>query len=300
MNGWNIEQWRGGEDLQVTPEEIYINRKKFMKNAALFAAGMISGFPETVYGESITDQRAALNYNNFYEFSTDKEAVAEEASGFDVGNWEIKFDGLVKKPLTLTMDDLRRMFTAEKRIYRLRCVEGWSMVLPWTGIPLRDIIHSIGVNKSAKYVEFVTLYDPGKMPGQRWPTLKWPYREGLRMDEALHPLTILAVGLYGKPLPAQNGAPVRLVVPWKYGFKSIKSIVNIRFIKDQPDTTWNIAAPDEYGFYANVNPDVPHPRWSQATERRIGELFRIPTRLFNGYEKEVEHLYKGMDLGKYF
>ncbi len=300
MDKWNIENLDNSQGLSVTPENIYLNRKKFMKAAALFTAGAITGFPEVIHAESVTDQKAAFHYNNFYEFTTDKEDVAELATNFRTDNWKVRIEGLVNKPVTLTMNDFRKNFKVKQRVYRFRCVEGWSMVLPWMGIELGDIIRNAGVKKQARYVEFETVYDPSQMPGQNWPTLKWPYREGLRMDEAMHPLTLIAIGLYNRPLPNQNGAPLRLVVPWKYGFKSIKSIVAIRFTKDRPDTTWNLASPTEYGFYANVNPDVPHPRWSQATERRVGEIFRISTRKFNGYEKEVANLYSGMDLHKYF
>ncbi|GIW41838.1 MAG: hypothetical protein KatS3mg076_2415 [Candidatus Binatia bacterium] len=209
-------------------------------------------------------------------------------------------DGEVSRPRTFGVEDLLRRFPLEERIYRFRCVEAWSMVVPWVGFPFRDLANLVEPTSRARFVEFRTLYDPEQMPRQRWPVLEWPYREGLRIDEAFHPLTLVVLGMYGRVLPNQNGAPVRIVVPWKYGFKSIKSIVRIRFVREQPRTSWNVAAPHEYGFYANVNPDVPHPRWSQKYERRLGELGRRPTLPFNGYAEEVAHLYRGMDLRRYF
>jgi sulfoxide reductase catalytic subunit YedY len=243
------------------------------------------------------------NYNNYYEFGTGKGDPAKYAGALQTKPWSIKIDGLVDKPMTLSMPDLLKKMVIEERIYRFRCVEGWSMVVPWNGFELADLLKVVGVKSEAKYVSFETLLRPDEMWGQKRNYLEWPYREGLRLDEALNPLTILATGLYNKRLPNQNGAPVRLVVPWKYGFKSIKSIVRITLMKEQPQTSWSTANPREYGFYSNVNPNVDHPRWSQATERRISTSFvakRQPTLLFNGYEKEVSDLYQGMDLAKLY
>jgi len=239
------------------------------------------------------------NYNNFYEFSTSKGSVASAAKGFVTRPWTVSVEGMVNKPRTFDLDELVK-FPLEERIYRLRCVEGWSMVIPWVGFPLSLLLEKVEPTASAKYVAFQTLYDPKRMPNQRTGVLDWPYVEGLRIDEAMHPLTILATGLYGETLPPQDGAPIRLVVPWKYGFKSIKSIVKIQLLAEEPPTTWNIQAPNEYGFYSNVNPGVAHPRWSQARERRIGEFTMRPTLMFNGYGDQVAHLYSGMDLRRYF
>jgi sulfoxide reductase catalytic subunit YedY len=251
--------------------------------------------------EALTPRAKVTHYNNFYEFGTSKSAPAEHADTLPTDPWSVTIDGEVGKPGEVPLEDLLRPHRPfQERIYRLRCVEGWSMVIPWVGFPLADLLERFEPTSHARFVEFTTLYDPEHMPGQRRDILDWPYVEGLRLDEATHPLAILAVGLYGDALPEQNGAPIRLVVPWKYGFKSIKSIVRIRLTRDKPMTTWHKAAPREYGFYANVNPDVPHPRWSQATERRIGEFFRRDTEMFNGYGEEVAHLYKGMDLKKHF
>ncbi|HEX5708344.1 MAG TPA: protein-methionine-sulfoxide reductase catalytic subunit MsrP, partial [Pyrinomonadaceae bacterium] len=251
-------------------------------------------------GERATPYEDITSYNNFYEFTTTKEYVAERAKGFVTRPWAVEVGGLVAKPRVFDLDELLRLAPQEDRIYRLRCVEGWSMVIPWQGFALSKLLSEVEPLSSAAYVAFETLYDPRRMPNQRSGVLDWPYVEGLRMDEAMHPLTILATGLYGEPLPPQDGAPVRLVVPWKYGFKSIKSVVKITLVERQPPATWNLAASDEYGFYSNVNPEVPHPRWSQATERRIGEWGRRPTLLFNGYAEEVAHMYAGMDLKYYF
>ncbi|RMG30048.1 MAG: protein-methionine-sulfoxide reductase catalytic subunit MsrP [Gammaproteobacteria bacterium] len=298
---------------EITPEPLYRRRREFLKQSigiGLFAAtGKASAlvlprgpFPrrDEADGEKVTPWKYATTYNNFYEFGTDKEDPAENARRLRTDSWSVTVEGECERPGTLALEDLVRPHALEERIYRLRCVEGWSMVIPWLGFPLAALIKRFRPTSKAKYVVFETLYDPEQMPGQRWPILEWPYVEGLRMDEALHPLTILAVGMYGKVLPNQNGAPLRLVVPWKYGFKSIKSIVRIRFQERQPVTTWMRAAPREYGFYANVNPHVDHPRWSQKKERRIGEFFKRDTLMFNGYAEEVAHLYRGMDLGKYF
>lgn len=249
--------------------------------------------------EKLTPLEEITNYNNFYEFDTSKSGVARAARGFITKPWSVSVGGLVHKPQTFDLEELLR-FTQEERIYRLRCVEGWSMVIPWIGFPLSSLLKQVEPTSEAKYVAFETLLDPNRMPYQRTGVLDWPYVEGLRLDEAMHPLTILATGLYGETLPPQNGAPVRLVVPWKYGFKSIKSIVKITLVPAEPPTTWNIQAPNEYGFYSNVNPSVSHPRWSQATERRIGEFGRRNTLLFNGYGDQVAHLYQGLDLVRNF
>ena len=250
--------------------------------------------PETSY-DDIT------HYNNFYEFSTDKEGVADAAANFVTRPWTVEVGGLVAKPKTFDLDDLLNISPPEERIYRMRCVEAWSMVIPWDGFSLSKLLDRVQPLSAAKYVAFQTLFDPNRMPNQTEPILNWPYVEGLRMDEAMHPLTILASGIYGRQLPPQDGAPIRLVVPWKYGFKGIKSIVKITLVADQPPTTWNIAAPDEYGFYSNVNPHVDHPRWSQAMERRIGDGLNLrPTLMFNGYEEQVAGMYAGMNLRTYF
>jgi sulfoxide reductase catalytic subunit YedY len=247
-------------------------------------------------GDALTPFDAVTGYNNYYEFSTDKEAVAPLAKNFVTSPWTVAVGGLVNKPKTYGVEELLAKFTQEERIYRLRCVEGWSMVIPWLGFPLANLLREVEPMSGAKYVRFETLHDPKRMPGQNAGWYRWPYAEGLRLDEAMHPLTILSTGLYGKTLLPQNGAPIRLVVPWKYGFKSIKAIVKIDLVEEQPVSLWMAAAPNEYGFYSNVNPEVPHPRWSQAAERRIGELNRRPTLLFNGYADEVAPLYAGMDL----
>jgi sulfoxide reductase catalytic subunit YedY len=245
--------------------------------------------------ETLTPLASIANYNNFYEFTTDKDGVARAAAGFDTRGWTVEVGGLVARPRVFDLDDLRRLSPPEERIYRMRCVEAWSMVIPWVGYALAKVLAAVEPLGAARYVALETLYDPARMPGQREDVLPWPYVEGLRLDEAMHPLTILATGLYGRELPPQDGAPVRLVVPWKYGFKGIKSIVKITLVAAPPPTTWNRAAPDEYGFFANVNPRVDHPRWSQADELRIGES-RRPTLMFNGYTEQVASLYAGQDL----
>lgn len=250
--------------------------------------------------EPMTDKEAVTHYNNFYEFGTGKADPARNAHTLEPRPWSVTVAGACAKPGAYDLDDLLKGRALEERIYRLRCVEGWSMVIPWIGFPLSDLLRRFEPTGNAKFVTFTTLYDPKQMPGQRRSVLPWPYVEGLRMDEAMNPLTILAVGLYGHVLPNQNGAPLRLVVPWKYGFKSIKSIVRIDFVEKQPATTWNRAAPREYGFYANVNPNVDHPRWSQRRERRIGDLFRRDTLLFNGYGEWVADLYRDLDLKRNF
>ncbi len=250
--------------------------------------------------EPLTLQKDVITYNNFYEFGLDKDDPARNAHTLRPRPWTVEIEGEVARPQTIDIDTLLSWFPQEQRIYRMRCVEAWSMVIPWMGFPLGDLIRRVEPTGNAKYVEMVTLQDPEQMPGQRSRVLKWPYVEGLRMDEAMHPLTILATGLYGEMLPNQSGAPLRLVVPWKYGFKGVKSIVKIRFTEKRPENTWAIAAPREYGFYANVNPEVNHPRWSQASERRIGDFGRRPTLPFNGYGEQVAGLYAGMDLRTYF
>ncbi len=315
---------------EITDKQVYLNRRLFMRGALLAATAATTGVlyrklnpppAETPKGQLIdnvakaegdkakssgfvvSDQLTPLeditNYNNFYEFSTSKGSVASAAKGFVTRPWTVSVEGMVNKPRTFDLDELVK-FPLEERIYRLRCVEGWSMVIPWVGFPLSLLLEKVEPTASAKYVAFQTLYDPKRMPNQRTGVLDWPYVEGLRIDEAMHPLTILATGLYGETLPPQDGAPIRLVVPWKYGFKSIKSIVKIQLLAEEPPTTWNIQAPNEYGFYSNVNPGVAHPRWSQARERRIGEFTMRPTLMFNGYGDQVAHLYSGMDLRRYF
>jgi sulfoxide reductase catalytic subunit YedY len=250
--------------------------------------------------EKQTSFQDITHYNNFYEFSTDKDGVADAAGAFVARPWSVAVGGLVHKPQTFDIDDLLKIAPAQERIYRMRCVEAWSMVIPWDGFQLSKLLDRVEPLSSAKFVAFQTLLDPNRMPNQRGSTLDWPYVEGLRMDEAMHPLTLLASGIYGSELPPQDGAPIRLVVPWKYGFKGIKSIVKIDLVAAQPPTTWNLAAPGEYGFYANVNPQVDHPRWSQATEQRIGEFGRRDTLMFNGYTDQVGYLYAGMDLRENF
>jgi sulfoxide reductase catalytic subunit YedY len=308
----------------ITPEIVYLNRRNFMRagllaGTGLATAGIYKFFNqppppeiETAKIENVKSAENTLteidkpnsfkeitNYNNFYEFSTNKSAVAEYAKDFVTRPWTVEVGGLVQKPKTFAIEDLLKI-EQEERIYRFRCVEGWSMVIPWVGFPLKQILDQVEPLGSAKYVAFETYYDKKQMPYASYAGIDFPYLEGLRLDEALHPLTILATGLYGKQMPNQNGAPIRLVVPWKYGFKSIKSIVKITLTESEPPTTWNLAIPREYGFYSNVNPEVSHPRWSQATERRIGELGTRKTLIFNGYADEVAKLYEGMDLKKYF
>ncbi len=291
----------------VLPETIFFNRRQLCLGAGAFLSGNIWGQAKAAVSPAPNEKPNSFeqitNYNNYYEFGTGKGDPAKYAGALQTKPWSIKIDGLVDKPMTLSMPDLLKKMVIEERIYRFRCVEGWSMVVPWNGFELADLLKVVGVKSEAKYVSFETLLRPDEMWGQKRNYLEWPYREGLRLDEALNPLTILATGLYNKRLPNQNGAPVRLVVPWKYGFKSIKSIVRITLMKEQPQTSWSTANPREYGFYSNVNPNVDHPRWSQATERRISTSFvakRQPTLLFNGYEKEVSDLYQGMDLAKLY
>lgn len=285
----------------ITSEPLYLNRRAFMRTfgaglaAAAATPAALAGIP-AVAPDVQTSLEDITHYNNFYEFSTDKQAVARLVKGFDTTPWKLEVTGWVDKPAFFDVEELIKRFQPEERIYRLRCVEGWSMVIPWQGFPLARILETVQPTPEARYVKFVTVHRPQQMPGQKNGWYSWPYVEGLRLDEALNDLAILATGLYGKALRAQNGAPVRLVVPWKYGFKSIKSIVRIELVKDQPTSLWMRAAPHEYGFYANVNPKVSHPRWSQASERRIGEFRRRRTLMFNGYEEQVAHLYANLDL----
>lgn len=268
-------------------------------NATLSVPTATIAIPTDEIGDVLTAEAVVTGYNNFYEFTTDKEAVAAAAAQFITRPWQVVVDGMVAKPQTIALEDLLAI-ESEERIYRLRCVEGWSMVIPWQGFPLNRLLAKVEPLATAKYVRFETLQDPAQMPGQNEPWYQWPYVEGLRIDEAMHDLTLMVTGVYGKPLPNQNGAPLRLAVPWKYGFKSIKSIVRITLTDQQPVSLWMAAAPEEYGFYANVNPRVDHPRWSQADERRLGETGRRRTLMFNGYAKEVASLYTGMDLRKFY
>ena len=303
---------------EITPRAVYERRREFLKLLAAAALvpdfaqaqgnlaklpGTKSAVPGAVTMEQLTSYKDITTYNNFYEFGTEKDDPAAEAHRLTTRPWTVSVEGEVRKPKTFGIEELLKLAPMEERIYRMRCVEGWSMVIPWLGYSLSALIKQVEPTGNAKFVEFVTLADPKQMPGLRSPVLSWPYVEGLRMDEASHPLTLLTFGLYGEVLPNQNGAPLRLVVPWKYGFKSAKSLVKIRFVERQPRTAWEVAAPQEYGFYSNVNPKVDHPRWSQATERRIGGgLFqaKIPTLMFNGYEQQVGQLYAGMDLKKFY
>ncbi len=317
---WALPAW------EITPESVYLSRRRFLQATGLGALALpahgalgqeSAPVPTLQYRpaaktdrvrgfyteETLTPFYDATHYNNFYEFGLGKRDPSRYAGNFHVRPWSVKITGEVERPGEYILEDILAPQALEERIYRLRCVEAWSMVIPWVGFPLAALLKHFGVRSQARYVGFTTLYDPEAMPGQRarFGSLRWPYVEGLRIDEAMHPLSFIAVGMYGRSLPGQNGAPLRLVVPWKYGFKSIKSIVEIRLLRRRPPTSWNIATPREYGFYANVNPEVSHPRWSQAWERRLpsGSLFRsnrIRTRLFNGYAEQVAHLYKGMDL----
>jgi sulfoxide reductase catalytic subunit YedY len=319
---------------EITPEETYRTRRTLLKSAALAVGGAavfggalvavskkrgapapaVSALPPLPSGVVVTSAQPSFalpdrptpldfvaGYNNFYEFGLSKSDPAEHAGTLRTRPWSVAVEGEVHAPKVFDIEEVLRSFTLEERIYRMRCVEAWSMVIPWLGFPLAKLLEAVRPTSRAKFVAFTTLHDEEQMPGQRSSVLDWPYVEGLRIDEAMHPLTLLAVGLYGKTLPNQNGAPIRLVVPWKYGFKGIKSVVRIRLVESEPRTTWSVAAPSEYGFYANVNPEVPHPRWSQATERRLGaDAERRPTLPFNGYADQVAQLYDGMDLRRYF
>jgi sulfoxide reductase catalytic subunit YedY len=307
---------------EITSKDIYLNRRQFLTGAAVAGAAAVTGLGLREIGEpslvaeanakidglqtspfSTTEKQTPYkdvsSYNNFYEFSTDKYEPAGLAKNFKTRPWTVTIDGLVKKKQELDVDAIIKMAAPEERIYRHRCVEGWSIVVPWIGFSLSELIRRAEPLGKAKFVEFTTLNDPKQMPGQRVPVLKWPYVEGLRMDEAMHPLALLCFGMYGEILPNQNGAPLRITIPWKYGFKSAKSIVRIRFTEEQPMNSWQLSASNEYGFYSNVNPNVDHPRWSQAKERRLGEFFKRPTLMFNGYD-QVASLYSGMDLKKNF
>jgi sulfoxide reductase catalytic subunit YedY len=322
---------------EITPKSLYLSRRDFLKAAGIVTGSVLlaacnvpaggapdgneqaaSDTPSPSMGASpdapvptsngTTDElgnplntfEEITNYNNFYEFSTDKQAVAMVSKDFKTNPWSVEVGGLVKNPKTYSLEDLLKLFPQEERIYRLRCVEAWSMVIPWNGFPLASLLKEVEPASDAKYVRFESIYDPEQMPGQKSPFYNWPYQEGLRLDEAMNDLAILATGLYGEPMPNQDGAPIRLVVPWKYGFKSIKSIVKIELVDYEPATLWSSASPNEYGFYSNVNPEVSHPRWSQSSERRIGELGRRPTLMFNGYAEQVSYLYEGMDLAKFY
>jgi sulfoxide reductase catalytic subunit YedY len=319
---------------EITPPSVYFNRRNFIRAGLLAASAVATGAvyrklnpvgtstatpvqtakienvvkPDVAatansgfrVDETQTSFDSITHYNNFYEFSTDKERVAVEAANFKTDGWTVSVEGLVNKPKVFALDDILKISPPEERVYRMRCVEGWSLVVPWIGFSLSKLLDTVEPLSGVKYVAFETLLDPARMPGQHGDVLQWPYVEGLRMDEAMHPLTLLTSGLYGRALPPQDGAPIRLIIPWKYGFKGIKSIVKIKLVADQPRTTWADYAPNEYGFYANVNPHVDHPRWSQATEQRIGESGRRPTLMFNGYEEQVGRLYAGMDLRKDF
>jgi sulfoxide reductase catalytic subunit YedY len=303
---------------EITPKSLYLSRRQFIGSAGVTLAGALAlaackgnlptatasqppytGTTTDELGAPLTSFNDITHYNNYYEFSTDKSAVSDLATNFPISPWSIEVSGLVSNPKTYTIADLQQ-FAPEERVYRLRCVEAWSMVIPWIGFPLHKLLDDVKPTSDATYVKFTSIYDPKDMPMQGSSLLSWPYVEGLRMDEAIHDLTLMVTGMYGGALPKQDGAPIRLVVPWKYGFKGIKAIVKIELVNSQPSSTWMQAAPNEYGFYANVNPNVDHPRWSQATERRIGEVGRMKTLMFNGYEKEVASLYAGMDLKKNF
>ena len=308
---------------EITPQSAYLNRRQFLAGAAVagvaaatgvglreiaspstsvLAANKIDGIKKSPLSttEAITPYKDVTSYNNYYEFSTDKDGPSKLAGNFRTRPWKVKIDGLVDKKQELDIDAILKMAPPEERIYRHRCVEGWSIVVPWVGFSLSELIKRVNPTSKAKFVEFTTILDKSQMPGQQRNVLEWPYVEGLRMDEAMHPLALLCFGMYGEDLPNQDGAPLRIVIPWKYGFKSAKAIVRIRFTDKQPLNTWNISAPSEYGFYSNVNPTVDHPRWSQATERRLGEFRKRPTLMFNGYADQVASLYAGMDLKKNF
>lgn len=308
---------------EITPKDMYLNRRKFLAGMGIAGAALatgagvkealapssrahadetkIDGLQKSPFSttEKITPMKDVTHYNNYYEFSTEKEEPAELAKKFKTRPWMVTIDGAVTKKQKWDIDTILKFAPPEERIYRHRCVEGWSIVVPWVGFSLSELINRAAPLSKAKYVEFTTIMDPGQMPGQNRNVLQWPYVEGLRMDEAMHPLALLCFGMYGETLPNQDGAPLRIVLPWKYGFKSAKAIVRIKFVEKQPMNTWNLSAPNEYGFYSNVNPNVDHPRWSQKTERRLGEFLKRPTLMFNGYD-QVASLYSGMDLKKYF
>jgi len=295
---------------EITPESAYLDRRHFIAAAGVAAGSLLAPSLATARAvplpaprspqqrDELTPFEDVTTYNNYYEFGTGKEDPAQNAGSFRTRPWTVEITGEVARPARYDLDDILRRFPSQERVYRLRCVEAWSMVIPWHGFPLRDLVDWVQPTSRARFVELTTILAPDQMPGQRRNVLPWPYVEGLRLDEAMHPLAILATGLYNRTLPNQNGAPLRLIVPWKYGFKGVKAIVKINFTARQPATTWAVAAPDEYGFYANVNPEVDHPRWSQARERRIGEFRRRPTLMFNGYADQVASLYAGLDLSR--
>ena len=294
---------------EITPEAAYLGRREWLARAGVTLAALSPSVLAactrdarafTSIDDEITPYDKATTYNNYYEFGTGKEDPSRNARSLRTEPWTVEVSGLVRRPGRYGVEDLLKGLARHERVYRMRCVEAWSMVIPWNGVQLRDLVDRLEPLGSARFVEFTTLHDPAQMPGQRSNILPWPYVEALRLDEARHPLTLMVTGMYGKPLPNQNGAPLRLIVPWKYGFKGGKSIVRIRFTENQPATTWNVVLPNEYGFYANVNPEVDHPRWSQARERRIGEFFKKPTLMFNGYADQVASLYAGMDLRRNF
>ena len=296
---------------EITPEKIYKRRRELIKTIGLSTGSLV--ISQNLIGaavaatddakEKITEHRYVTTYNNYYEFGTRKSDPVEKSQNFKTDPWNITIDGEVENKITLDMEEIKNIFQSEERVYKLRCVEGWSMIIPWMGFSLSKLLEKASPTSKGKFVEFTSVYDPEQMPGQRYPILNWPYTEGLRIDEAMHPLTTMVTGLYGKELPNQNGAPLRLIVPWKYGFKSAKAIVNIKLVEKMPTSSWMRSSPREYGFYSNVNPEVNHPRWSQASERVIGSGIlseRIPTKMFNGYGEQVANLYSGMDLKKNF
>ena len=294
---------------EITPEQIYNKRRKFIKSIGLGVSSIsLSSIPflNNAYSENktnLTTYEDITTYNNYYEFGTGKEDPYKNSQEFITKPWNISIEGEVEKPITLSAEEIISLYPSEERIYKLRCVEGWSMVIPWMGFSLSKLLNKVSIKSEAKFVEFESVYDPEQMKGQKYPVLNWPYREGLRIDEAMHPLSTVVTGLYGKALPNQNGAPLRIFVPWKYGFKSAKAIVKIKLVEKMPTSSWMKASPREYGFYSNVNPNVSHPRWSQASERVVGGNLlspRVKTQMFNGYGEEVANLYSGMDLKKYF
>ena len=295
---------------EITPEKVYNNRRKFIKSVglglgslSLSSMSLLNNAHSSESNSELTSYKDITTYNNYYEFGTGKGDPYKNSQEFKIKPWSVSIEGEVENPITLSADEILSLYPSEERIYRLRCVEGWSMVIPWMGFSLSKLLNKVSIKTEAKFIEFESVYDPEQMKGQRYPVLNWPYREGLRIDEAMHPLTTIVTGLYGKALPNQNGAPLRIFVPWKYGFKSAKAIVKIKLVKKMPTSSWMKASPREYGFYSNVNPNVSHPRWSQASERVVGGSLlspRVKTQMFNGYEDEVANLYSGMDLKKYF
>ena len=295
---------------EITPEKVFNKRRKFIKSVGLglgsltlSSMSLLNNAHSLENNSELTSYKDITTYNNYYEFGTGKDDPYKNSQEFKVEPWNVSIEGEVESPITLSADEILSLYPSEERVYRLRCVEGWSMVIPWMGFSLSKLLNRVSIKAEAKFVEFVSIYDPEQMKGQRYPVLNWPYREGLRIDEAMHPLTTVVTGLYGKALPNQNGAPLRIFVPWKYGFKSAKAIVKIKLVKKMPTSSWMKASPREYGFYSNVNPNVNHPRWSQASERVIGGNLlspRVETKMFNGYGDEVANLYSGMDLKKFF